>query len=175
MHVKTKQLALLGILLAVSSLLLLLTAVVPFNTLFILALSSFLLGATIKESGIRMGFAYLVAAVIMAFILMADKLLCITYGAFLGYIYLVECIKKKKKPLSKGSFYLIKFLIFNICIMLPALIWFPDLILQKNITWNPFIYGSVFVGGQVILYIFDLAYERFVEYYWQEFRIRIKW
>lgn len=175
MHVRTKQLAFLGILLAVSSLLLLLTTVVPFNTLFILALSSFLLGVAIKETDIRMGIAYLVAALVLAFVLMPDKLLCITYGAFLGYIYLVECMKKRRKPLFKGSLYLVKFLIFNLCIMLPALIWFPNLILQKNIIWNPVVYGSVLVGGQVVLYLFDLAYERFIEYYWQEFRNRIKW
>lgn len=175
MHVRTKQLSFLGILLAVSSILLLLTTVLPFNTLFILALSSFLLGAAIKETNIRLGFSYLVAALILAFVLMPDKLLCITYGAFLGYIYLVECIKKKRKPLYKGSFYLVKFLFFNLCIMLPALIWFPNLIFQKNINWNPLVYGSVFVGGQVLLYLFDRAYERFIEYYWRELRNRIKW
>lgn len=175
MHVKAKQVSLLGILLAVATLMILAASVLRFNTLFFLGLASFLLGVAVRETNLRMGAAYSVAALLLAFFFMPDKFECFTYGAFLGYIFMVECIKKKKKPVTRTVFLVIKLLFFNICYLIPLLVWFPGLLIQGfEEKLNPVLYILLFLAGQGVLLVFDYVYDRFIEQYWFEFRKKLK-
>lgn len=175
MYVKAKEVSLLGILLAVATMMILAASILKFNTLFFLGLASFLLGVAIHETNLRMGAAYAIAAILLAFFLMPDKYECFTYGAFLGFIFIVECIKKKKKPLKRTMFLAVKLCFFNICYLIPILVWFPKLIIQGfGDKMNPAVYIMLFCVGQVVLLLFDYVYDRFMEQFWPDFRRKLK-
>lgn len=59
MHVNTKKLAVSGLLMALAVVLIILSGVLDFNTLFFLAAAAFFVGIIIREFNLRYGFAFL--------------------------------------------------------------------------------------------------------------------
>ena len=64
MHVNVKKLVYAGLCLAISMALILLEGVFGMSTLFLLSLSGFFAGIVIRESGFKMGVAYIVASIV---------------------------------------------------------------------------------------------------------------
>ncbi len=159
-HINTKQISRLGMLLALSSVIILIANFIQVSTLFFMALAAVMLGVAIRESDMYMGFAYMVAAVLLSFLIMANKLHCLTYAAMLIYVYVYELLRKKN--VAKYKAYIIKYLIFNI-IYIPVLLFMPGLILSDTIKISTMVYVIMIVAGQIILYIFDRIYEIFIQ------------
>lgn len=184
MLLRAKKLAFLGLLLAVAVLLVILGGILDFNTLFLLAAASFCIGIAIREHGLRLGFGFFLASVILSVLLAPNKLYCITYAAMGLYLVLTEFIwlklasgpalkvgaPVKRKPINRARlFWILKFIIFNI-IYIPLLLLAPQLIYQGKILLNFKIFLLLFTGGQAALIIYDRAYYYFQSRIWGKFR-----
>lgn len=175
MHVNGKKMAVSGLLMAFSVVMIILSGVLDFNTLFFLAAAAFCVGIIIREYDMRLGAAFYAGSLILGVLLAPQKLYCITYAMMGAYVVLVEgvwrmlgkypTIKKPKMLFAAG-----KFVIFNV-MYIPALFLFPKLFFGGELS-NMF-YAAAVIGGQAALYLFDRAYEYFLIRMWENLRIKL--
>lgn len=175
MHVKEKKMAFSGLALALCVLAIVLSGVIEFNTLFLLGLASFLVGIIIRECGLSLGFGFYLGAILLGVILAPNKLYCITFGAMGLYVVAVEFFwrylgKIKTKRNRHVLFWVIKYAVFNV-IYLPMLLLFPKLLFAGEV--STLLLAAAAAGGQVVLFIYDRAYEYFQGHVWTKFRKRI--
>lgn len=175
MHVSGKKLAFSGILMALTVVLMVLSGVLQFNTLFLLGAASFAVGIMIREYGLKLGFAFYIGSVLLGLILAPDKFHCITFAVMGCYVLVSEFawIKIGKVcPNEKGKkiFWIVKYVVFNL-LYLPMLFLVPQLLFAGEIKDSVLI-GAV-VLGQVILFIYDKAYMYFQGSVWGSFRKRV--
>ena len=69
-----------GLLMAFDVVLIILSGVLDFNTLFFLAAAAFLIGVIIREYDLRYGLAFFLGCLILGALLAPQKLYCITYA-----------------------------------------------------------------------------------------------
>jgi len=90
MLLNAKKLAFLGLLLSVDIILIVLSAVLEINTLFLLAAASFCVGIAIREGGKTIGLGFFLGSLILGIILAPNKAYCITYAAMAMYLVIIE-------------------------------------------------------------------------------------
>ena len=128
MHVKSRLMAFGGLALALCILFMVLGSIFETGTLFFLAASSFFVGIVIRESGMKMGLAFYMAAVLLGFILAPNKFYVITFGAMGLYILVIEGVwrllaKNPGRLRGRGLFWGAKYLVFNV-MYIPAVLLF---------------------------------------------------
>lgn len=175
MFLSAKRLAFLGLLLACAILLIVLSGIIETNSLFLLAGASFAVGIALRESGLRYGLGFYIAAVLLAFLLAPNKLYCITFSAMGFYLVCTEFVWQKLESANKIQnrktvFWILKYGIFNI-IYLPILLFFPNIVYPGNI--NSVFLIILFAAGQVALFLYDMAYNYFQKSIWNKVRGRI--
>lgn len=167
--------ALAGLMAALSTILLVLSAVIESNSLFLIAAASFLVGIAIREWGIRLGTAFLAASVLLGLLLAPNKFYCVTFAAMGLYQLITEVLWNKTfgKGMSKQAnlmFWIGKYIVFN-CIYIPALLFFQELLFVKEVNGGMLL---VFWGiGQVALLIYDKAHTYFQTVIWNRMRGKI--
>lgn len=179
MHLGTKHLSLLGLLLAFSVVLIVLSGVIETSTLFLLAAASFFVGIAFRETNKPLGVAFYLASVFLSFILAPNKMYCITFAVISLYIVFIELLRdkfqtddnsnseKNTKGLGQLGRILLKYGLFNL-IFIPILVFAPALIIATKL--NPLSTILFFLGGQIVFFIYDKAYEYFMVHYWGKFR-----
>lgn len=172
MHVNAKKMAVLGLLLAFAVILNLLAAMIEPSTLFLLAAAAMCTGIAVREYGLRMGFAFLAAGILLALILSPQKLYCLTYGAMSIYIYIRELIWERlaqAENIKHRGIWLwaSKYIVFNV-MFIPILIFFPKLIYSGDLTLP--LYLLAILLGQAALWIYDKAYDYFQNFIWNRLR-----
>lgn len=158
MHIKTKQLAFLGVLAGVSVILMFLGMVIESNTLFLTAAASFLIGVAVIGAGIVPGLIFYFVCLITSLILLPNKLYCLTYGAFGLYILIREFVRAHTD--KKVLIWLLRYLIFNM-IYIPLLILAPRLFISRPLSTGIVVVSMI--GGQLVLLVMDIAYEKFMK------------
>ena len=177
MYLKSRKVAFLGLLTAVSVILIILGSVIEVSTLFFLLLAAFCAGIAIQEFGITLGFGQFVATACLAFIVAPNKIYCITYSAFAVYICAIELtyriLEKKLHDASKRNivYVVFKFIFYNL-IYLPLLFYTPELFYQGTISIK--VQWLLILGGQVVFYLLDICYVRFMNYYCNRLRKLLK-
>lgn len=171
MHVSAKKMAFLGLLLAISVILVILSGILEFNTLFLLAAASFCVGIAIRECGLRLGLGFFIGSTILSLFMATNKFYCITFSAMGLYILINEFAWEKLVKLQnrKIILWVIKYTIFN-AIYLPLIFLMPHLFYQGSISVG--IWALLIIGGQIALFIFDKAYNYFQIFIWGKFRKR---
>lgn len=174
MLLNTKKLTFLGLLLAVTILLIVLGGVFEANTLFLLSGASFCVGIAFRESGIRFAVGFYIASIILSFFL--APFYWITYGAMGLYILIAEysydkVVNTEKTGYRRPLLWLVKYVIFNM-MYIPALLFLPKLIYQGDL--NSLLVAILLVAGQVALFIYDIAYQYFQRYVWGKIRNYLK-
>ena len=134
MHVKAKKMAFGGLLLALTIVCMVLGSVIESNTLFLLAAASYFVGIIIRETGMRTGAAFYIAAVLLGFIVAPNKIYVVSFAAMGFYILAAEQAfvmlgRTEARVNRKALFWAIKYIIFNI-LYIPALIVFQQLLLD---------------------------------------------
>lgn len=173
MHVNSKKMALGGVLMALAVLCIVLSGILEFNTLFLLAAASFLIGIMIREGGLAAGAAFYAGTAILGFLLAPQKLYCFTFAVLGLYILGSEWVFRlaARQEKNKQVFLWIgKFLIFNL-LYLPVLFLFPRLIFAEGLSGAWLWAGTVI--GQILFWIYDRAYEYFLIVMWERFRTRL--
>ena len=171
MYVRAKKIAILGLFIALNMLLLFLSSVWEFNTLFILAAASFTVGIAVREYGFRLGFGYYIANILLGFIIAPNKYYCFTLAGMGIYIFLTELLfflfmKTKAVPINRIMLLLAKVIIFN-CFYIPVLVITPKLVYSG--TLHAGIMALLVLGGQAVLVIYDFAYHYFMDTIWVKF------
>lgn len=172
MHVNGKKMAMTGLLLAITEVLIILSGILEFNTLFLLGAASFGVGIVIREFGLTLGGAFYLASVILGFLLAPNKLYCITYGAMGLYILGAEFAYSRLGKMNgirnrKPLYWVLKYIIFNL-MYLPMLFLFPKLLFAGELS-RTFILAA-FIGGQAVLFVYDRAYLYFQSVIWTRMR-----
>ncbi len=175
MLLNAKKIAFLGLLLAVTVLLIVLSGIIEFNTLFLLGAASFCVGIAVRESSIRYGTGFYLGAILLGLILAPNKFYCITFAAMGFYILVVEYsfdrLANLKGNVGRSKLYwLIKYITFNV-VYIPMVVFLPKLIYQGEI--NPIIAIIMLVAGQAVLFVYDMAYRYFQCYIWGKLRNKL--
>lgn len=175
MYLKSKKIAFLGLLTALSVVLIIFSGIFEFSTLFFLCIAAACVGIAIYEAGVVSGCCLFVASVILGILLAPNKMYCFTYSALSVYIIAIEAtlriVEKKIQDRNQRNRIVLplKFVYFN-AIYLPILFFLPKLIYSG--TFSPIVYGIAIVGGQVVFYLFDRIYFGFINYYGSVLRNR---
>lgn len=172
MHVSGKKMAFSGLMLALTVVLMVLSGVFQFNTLFLLGAASFFVGIMIREFGIKLGAGFYIGAVILGLLIAPDKLHCLTFAIMGLYVLAIEFVWLKLGkvcPNAKGRkiFWILKYLIFNL-LFLPMLFLFPKLLFAGEISGWLLLAAAAL--GQIILFIYDKAYDYFQARVWGKYR-----
>lgn len=176
MHVKTKKIALAGMLGAFVIVLLVLSTIIESNTLFLMAAASFCVGIVIREWGLLSGAIFFASCTLLSFLLVPNKFYCITFSAMGLYLLFAEGLWEYlagRKQLKRRNLVLWigKYVFFN-CIYLPTILVFPTLIVAQRMTGILFVF--VLLAGQGALFIYDSAYRYFQGYIWEKFRKKLQ-
>ena len=163
MLLNTKKVAIAGLLLAMNVVLMILSMTIESSSLFFIAAASFCLGIVIREWGLKFGFAFLVASVILNLLIAPNKLYCVTLAGMELYLFLTEWLWRKiadKPVMSRRTLklWIGKILIFNA-------IYLPILVSTKKFTGI-----IVWAVGQVVFVIYDYAYRYFQGKIWNKLR-----
>lgn len=175
MHVKAKQVAFLGLLAAIVSVLIVMASVIETNTLFLLAAAAFLVGVAICEFGIRIGTGFFIACILLGLLLSPNKLYVLTYAGFSFYILWDEVLytilaRAFFQKYRKILFFVAKLVVFNM-LYLPMLFLFPKILFTGEI--NPLVLTGLIIAGQFGWFVYDKAYEFFQRKIWKKIRSRI--
>jgi hypothetical protein len=172
MSINAKKMAFLGLLLACTTILVILSGILEFNTLFLLAAASFGVGIALRECKLNLGVGFYIASVILSFMLAPNKLYCITYSAMGLYLVIIEIFYNKISNIKWGAhrsklLWGVKYTAFNV-MYIPILLLLPKLIYQGEI--NKFLLAVLFFGGQIALFIYDTAHNYFQQTIWGKLR-----
>lgn len=175
MHVKAKKVAFSGLGIAASIVCMMLGGIIETNTLFFLAAASYLQGIIIRETGFRNGTAYYLAAVILGFLLVPDKLYVVSYSAMALYILIIEWIwiRIGVFPLryrKRSVFWICKYTVFNL-MYIPALLWGREVLSLSSLPFP--VLAALLLAGQAGLFLYDAAYEYLQAKIWPKIRNRI--
>ena len=175
MLLKGKKMAFLGLLLAITLILIILSGVFEFNTLFLIGAASFCVGIALREYGMSFGIGFYIASIILGLLLAPNKLYMITYGAMGLYIvgreFAWTMIDRAKKKNPIVIYWVLKYVIFNL-IYIPIIIFMPKLIYQGTI--NTGLTIMLIIGGQALLFVLDKSYDYFQVNIWGKMRSRLE-
>lgn len=175
MHVETKKMATAGLLVAFSVIMMILSSVIETSSLFFIAAASFCVGVAVREWGLRMGFAFYVASVILNFLVTPSKLYCFTLAGMGFYIWASELLWKRiadAKLLRHRVLVLWigKYVIFNL-MYIPVLFLAPQILFTGKINGLSAI--ILFLLGEIALFVYDVAYRYFQAQIWGRLRGRL--
>lgn len=166
---KTFKIALNGILGALTAISLFLASVLPTNRLSFYALSSFFIAIVIIENGIKAGWLFYISTVLLAAILVPDKLEIIPYAVFFGIYGIIKYhIEKINKLLLE---YILKYVYFNICLAL-AVLFIKQVFagsIKAELPW-----WLLIAASEVVFLVYDVVYTMFIAYYKDKIRKKIR-
>ena len=175
MHVGAKKIAAAGLLVAFSVIMLVLSSVIESSSLFFIAAGSFCVGIAIREWGATFGFGFLVSSTILNLFLAPNKIYCFTFGAMGLYLWLSEMLWEKIAAVEAMShrtlkLWIGKYVIFNL-IYAPILFFAPKLLFTGKM--NGLAAIILFLLGQVVFPVYDVAYRYFQGRIWGALRVRL--
>lgn len=158
---KTFKLALGGICLALTIVLLFLASFTPGVELTLYALSSIFVAIMIIETGMGGGLLLYVAALILGLILLPNKLAILPYAAIFGYYGCLKfLIEKSQSPLIQLSLKL-GFFVVALCI---CLIFFKELFIGA-INLPDINIVILIAAGAIFLLLYDFIYSLIIRFY----------
>lgn len=175
MHVGAKKMATAGLLVAFSVVMMILSSVIETSSLFFIAAASFCAGIAVREWGLRLGFAFLIASVGLNFLVVPSKLYCFTLAGMGFYIWASEWLWNRVADARRlkhraAMLWIGKYAIFNL-MYVPVLFFAPQLLFTGKM--NGLAAIVLLFCGQAILPIYDVAYRYFQMQVWGRLRGRL--
>lgn len=182
MHLKSKQVAWCGIIMAIAVILQVSAGIIETSSFFLLAAASFLAGCVQRKFGLKISIAFSIGAFILGIILAPQKLYCFTFAGFCVYVLLAEYFRKKRhsymdndKIIKMSTEYIIKGVIYHIILAAALFISFNitglDIIFSKELLQRikgmslPVMIIAAILLAEALWLIFDKAYIFFQERY----------
>lgn len=153
-----------GILLALNIILLMLTNIVPINTLFLMGLASLPISIVIMEYGPKMGVAFYIGSAVLSFIVMADKAQYVLYIFTFGIYGLIKYALERYKSIYVE--FALKLVFANIIVAILYFLLKPFIFIPVNIV--------TVVAFQVVFVVYDYMYSSFIDYYNDKIRRLLK-
>jgi len=155
---KSKNITLGGIMIALSIVILYLATIIPINTLAIMTIASSIIAITILRSDVKTAFIVYIGATILAFFLVPIDFV-IYYGVFFGVYGIIKYYieKLRKLPLE----IILKLIFFNAILILIVLLL--RLSLSSLNTTLPI--TALILGAQIMFIIYDYALTLIITYY----------
>lgn len=177
LYVTTKAIALSGALMAINVILIVLSGVFEWNTLFLLALAAFITGIVSYCFQTKIAVLFLFGCFFLGLFLAPNKFYCITFFCFGGYVLVSEYYRKRRiqgQPVGKGKEWLGKILAFHLFLgILLGLMYFifgfesisswKMVTMLKNQMW--LLVLVLMILAEVCFFIFDRAYNFFQDRY----------
>ena len=158
MLLNARQMAYLGLLLAICEVLLYLSAVISVNTLALLFLAACCVGIACILSSPGKGGVFFLASLVLGFLIIPNRLYLLTYAGLGIYILILEGLQPRmlmKYPV--WSIWAVKLGVFNV-VYIPILFLAPQLIYSGDLpAWM--ILGLILIGNAIIV-LFDSLYLR---------------
>ena len=157
MHLKTREIAFLGMLLALCQILLVLAGTFSYSSLSLTVLSALTVGVAILISGPGGATAFFAAAMILGWFLAPDRTHLWLFAAVGAYQLFLETLQPKllmKCPI--WLVWVIKLGLFNL-IFLPLLLIVPQLFIEESPAFMTVVFA---VLANVVMVLFDSLYFR---------------
>lgn len=154
-----------GIVAALSIVLMFLTSVVPFGTYAFPTLAGILLCVIVIEIGYPWAFATYFAVSVLSFLMLTDKEAALYYAAFLGFYPIIKSFIERIR--SKLLQYLIKYLIFNTCMVGAFYIGIILLSVPREsfYLFNVYLPWVFLILGNLFFLLYDICVTRLVTVY----------
>ncbi|MGI6778322.1 MAG: hypothetical protein ACOX7R_10015 [Acetivibrionales bacterium] len=155
-----KRVALSGILLALTVIMLFLASTLPTSRLSFYALSSFFVSFIIIEFGAKYGFFFYFAALILALAVIPDKIGLIPFAIFFGIYGLVKFYIEKLNRIIVE--YILKVVFFNICLAI-GIIFIKEFFLGSISIKVPL--WAIIAALEIAFIVYDCVYSLIIQYY----------
>jgi len=151
-----------------------LTGLIPIATLALPAIAGCLLIAVVAEAGVRWAFCVYVVCGVLSFIVAPDREAALFYVLLFGYYPTLFAVIGRIK--NRVGRYLVKLLVFNAAIV-------AEFFIAVKLLGIPFeemeLFGQftallLFVLGNVVFIIYDLALDRLISTYYIKMRPKVK-
>lgn len=164
MLLKSREVALLGILLGLNQLFIILSSIIETNTLILMSGAALTVGVIIVESGVRSGIVFYAASCILGFFLTFNKTEIVTYILFFGMYSVVKHLAETR-ILNKYIRLAAKLVYFNISL---AVIYFTvKMFIPIEVRW------WMIPGAEVLFLVYDYAFTVFINFYILNIRPKI--
>lgn len=172
---KAKDMALGGLLCALTLIILYMTYLFPTNTLTLLTLASFMVPVTLIRSNTGTAFLVYVCSTLLSFVLLPPNIFMM-YALFFGVYGLVKYfVELLDKPVAE---WLLKFIFFNVVFLLGLNTFMtfisPSMLAPLNALVSKFLpqipYGGtivLFLTAQVAFVVFDYALTLLIDMYYK--------
>ncbi|MBQ9066094.1 MAG: hypothetical protein IJ133_01005 [Clostridia bacterium] len=171
----TSLTALGGIITALSVFIMFLAGIIPNLTYVIPAICGLLLIFTIQEAELKWSVFIYIAVSLLSLLIVADKEAVIMYIFFFGYYPIAKDIYERKLT-SKALCYLVKFVTFNVAIVIGYLLliyifMIPIEGMDRLGKWTPL---ALLGLGNVVFLIYDWLCTRLIVLYREKYHDRIR-
>lgn len=160
--VKTKAVAVGGLLSALTLISLFFATVMPTNKLSLYALSSFSAAVIVIEFGITKGWLFYGTTSLLALIIIPDKISVIPFIAFFGIYGVIKFHIERIKSLVID--YIIKLAYFNACLA-AAVLAAKELLLGADSQLDKLPVWIIVIIAEVVFLVYDYVYTLFIQYY----------
>ena len=158
LHLKSKEAAYGGIMMALAVILIILSGIIEQSSLFLLAAASFITGVIQRRFSVKLSTAFIAGTFIVGMFLAPQKLYCFTFAGFSVYVSIAEYLRQKDMPFAVCI--VIKGICYHILDILFAEGW------VKKLSGIPVLFIIVAVAAAEALWIiFDKAYIFFQDRY----------
>lgn len=176
MHVKSKEIAFTGIMMALGVLLVTLGGYFEVSTLFFLAAASFLAGVVFRSISLTAALLFLTGTTILGFFLAPQKLYLATFFAFCVYVVAAECLEKVWGGTleKRGRIWAVKAVLYHVLLGISVYlvqkffgleILFSKGILSKLKDYRIIVLLLLILAAELLWLVFDRAYFYFQDRY----------
>ncbi|WP_101773368.1 hypothetical protein [Peptostreptococcus faecalis] len=159
-----RRVSISGMLLALNTLVFILVNYIPTNTIAFLALASFFAAIVIIEFGLKYGCIYTIASVLMALLILSNKLHFLTYLLTFGTYGVVKAIIEMN---FKNSLQLlVKFIYSSIAFFVLYYVAIMFIKIDFNILY--------ILAFEVAFFVYDFVYTQFIYFYNDKLKKRFK-
>ncbi|MBQ7916248.1 MAG: hypothetical protein IJ315_05620 [Firmicutes bacterium] len=156
MLLNARQVAYLGVLLAVCEVCLYMSAVLEINTLALLFVAACCVGISCILTTPVKGGIFLVAAILLGYLILPNKLYLITFAGLGVYILILEGVQPRM--LLKWPVWIIwgiKLAVFNV-VYVPLLIFVPQILYSGEVSFGVFL--ALLLADNAVMVGFDYLY-----------------
>ncbi|MBO5858596.1 MAG: hypothetical protein J6R20_02345 [Clostridia bacterium] len=167
---QSSKCALGGIVSALSLVLMISVAVIPFLTYALPAVAGVLIVFIVVEIDKKWAFGVFSAVAILAFLLVPDKEVAMMYIAFFGYYPIIKALLESKLPVALG--WVIKILLFNVTMVAAylVLIYLMGIEVDEITEYGAIAVPMLLGAGSVTFVAYDIALTRIISIYLLKWR-----
>ena len=151
----SKKIAYTGILLSLNIILLILSNIIPINTLFFMGAASFIVSIVIIEYGGKYGVIFSIASILLSFFIIQNKSQWIFYVFTFGIYGLVKYLIEKNQRVYIEL--VLKIAFANLVAVLLYIILKAFIFIPMNL--------FTVIGFEIGFIVYDYVYTLFIEYY----------